>query len=207
MALKCIECGQIFNDGLNECPNCGCPASECEKVENNHSNVHVGNENLGNIHGSFNEKQHYSPFSPNNSLFKDPKLLAKYPIGELEKRHPFWGWLFGPWHLTCKDENNREQYDVINNIFYAFNVFWKMLIYPTIWTVLKAWIAIVIFVVLFVILVNIDMGAVLVIIALFSTYLSFLYIIGIGKSLHRYWPQFHKVWRRLCKRFVNAMKD
>jgi len=30
--LKCAECGQIFNDNLNECPNCGCPASECEKI-------------------------------------------------------------------------------------------------------------------------------------------------------------------------------
>lgn len=30
--LKCTECGQIFNENQNECPNCGCPASECEKI-------------------------------------------------------------------------------------------------------------------------------------------------------------------------------
>ncbi|MDD5870002.1 MAG: DUF805 domain-containing protein [Bacteroidales bacterium] len=30
--LKCVECGQIFNENQNECPNCGCPASECEKI-------------------------------------------------------------------------------------------------------------------------------------------------------------------------------
>ena len=30
--LKCAECGQIFNENQNECPNCGCPASECEKI-------------------------------------------------------------------------------------------------------------------------------------------------------------------------------
>lgn len=30
--LKCTECGQIFEEGLKECPNCACPASECEKV-------------------------------------------------------------------------------------------------------------------------------------------------------------------------------
>lgn len=30
--LKCTECGQIFDDNLNECPNCACPASECEGV-------------------------------------------------------------------------------------------------------------------------------------------------------------------------------
>lgn len=30
--LKCAECGQIFNENQNVCPNCGCPASECEKI-------------------------------------------------------------------------------------------------------------------------------------------------------------------------------
>ena len=30
--LKCTECGQIFEESLKECPNCACPASECEKV-------------------------------------------------------------------------------------------------------------------------------------------------------------------------------
>lgn len=30
--LKCSECGQIFDDNLNECPNCACPASECKKM-------------------------------------------------------------------------------------------------------------------------------------------------------------------------------
>ena len=41
--IKCKECGQVFNDNLNECPNCGCPASECEelKEEVNHLNQKV----------------------------------------------------------------------------------------------------------------------------------------------------------------------
>ena len=30
--LKCTECGMEFNSNLEECPNCGCPASECEKI-------------------------------------------------------------------------------------------------------------------------------------------------------------------------------
>ena len=30
--LKCTECGQVFDGNLKDCPNCGCPASECEKV-------------------------------------------------------------------------------------------------------------------------------------------------------------------------------
>lgn len=30
--LKCTECGMEFNSNLEECPNCGCPASECSVV-------------------------------------------------------------------------------------------------------------------------------------------------------------------------------
>jgi ABC-type ATPase with predicted acetyltransferase domain len=30
--MKCSECGQIFDGNLKECPNCACPASECENV-------------------------------------------------------------------------------------------------------------------------------------------------------------------------------
>ena len=30
--LKCKDCGQGFDGNLNECPNCGCPASECERI-------------------------------------------------------------------------------------------------------------------------------------------------------------------------------
>lgn len=30
--MKCSECGQIFDGNLKECPNCGCPASECEAL-------------------------------------------------------------------------------------------------------------------------------------------------------------------------------
>ena len=220
MALKCIECGQVFNDKLNECPNCACPASECEKVEHDNSDTHVTNEDIGIIHGSFNEKPHYSPFSSENKIFEDPNLLAQYPIGELEKRHPFWGWLLGPWHLTCKDESSREQYDVINNIFYALNVLLKALVYTVVWTFLKTWIVIVAFlvvsVVVFVVLENTDgaavvfylVGIVYIFVYIFvCLYCFFFHIVGIGKSLHRYWPQFHKVWRRLCKRFVNSMKN
>ena len=28
--IKCIDCGQVFNDTLKECPKCGCPVNECD---------------------------------------------------------------------------------------------------------------------------------------------------------------------------------
>ena len=41
--LKCTECGQIFDGDLADCPNCGCPASECEKMAVN-DNATVNNQ-------------------------------------------------------------------------------------------------------------------------------------------------------------------
>lgn len=31
--LKCNECGKVFDDVQTACPNCGCPASECQVME------------------------------------------------------------------------------------------------------------------------------------------------------------------------------
>ena len=31
--IKCRECGEIFNANLEECPNCGCPASESDVID------------------------------------------------------------------------------------------------------------------------------------------------------------------------------
>ena len=29
MEKQCIDCGQVFDDSLSTCPNCGCPANVC----------------------------------------------------------------------------------------------------------------------------------------------------------------------------------
>ena len=31
--FRCTECGQMFSLKLKDCPECGCPASECEVVD------------------------------------------------------------------------------------------------------------------------------------------------------------------------------
>ncbi len=231
--VKCPDCGTEYSANLKACPECGCPndewltpdAEEHQTKEPQTDDQRVGaiaqtecqeeDEDKGTIHSSFNEATPYSPFSSDHFLFRDPKPLSDYPIGELEKRHPFWGWLFGPWHLTCNNEINREQYDVINNIFYAFNLIFKAIIYPAIWTFFKAWLIVLIFIVATLLLGRAAIssnsvgliGFIGILYVVLYIYVAIVYIFGIGRSLHRYWPQFHKVWRRLCKRFVKAMKN
>lgn len=41
--LKCTECGQVFGKNLDACPNCGCPASECETIATAETNNATAN--------------------------------------------------------------------------------------------------------------------------------------------------------------------
>jgi len=40
-SIKCSECGQVFDDTLSACPNCGCPASECAPLKENNDEMVV----------------------------------------------------------------------------------------------------------------------------------------------------------------------
>lgn len=43
--IKCTECGQIFDENLKQCPNCGCPASECKPIEDSTEKTENTNTN------------------------------------------------------------------------------------------------------------------------------------------------------------------
>lgn len=55
----------------------------------------------------------------------------------------------------------------------------------------------------------------LILLGVFSAIMFYVVIIyfivldccGIGKALHRYWPSIHKTWRRINKRYWNAMSN
>lgn len=155
--LKCTECGQVFDKTLDACPNCGCPASECEAVEeqqpkDNKQEKKQGKEQTfsrskatrrdtgnGVIHDSYNEAEPYTPFSPTSWFSKDPWPLTNYPKGRLDVKHPLIGYICAPWHLTCKNESKRESYNILNNVFYFLNLIWKTSAYATVWAFFKGW--------------------------------------------------------------------
>ena len=37
--IKCTECGQVFENHLKECPNCGCRANECVIAANHNETI------------------------------------------------------------------------------------------------------------------------------------------------------------------------
>ena len=147
--------------------------------------------------------------------------MRNYPRKAFEKEHPFLGWLFGPWYLTCKNESVKEEYAVINNIFYFFNLIFNKYLYATLlafFNVIVVFIAYLMFALIFALMrygmtSNKSTGEFMVlgVFAVITLYAVIIYFIildgcGMGKALHRYWPSIHRTWRRINKRYWNAMK-
>lgn len=224
---RCEECGSIIPNGATACPNCGCPIEDTQ--DNGQANKNDWQTESAFIHDNFNEKEPYSPFKSNSWFFKDPWPLYNYPKGTLYKKHPLIDWLLGPWYLTCRDKKNQEEYDVINNIFYFFNLIFKIIAYSLVWSILKAWWLILGFLLLFGINafiisrviegdIHIEQDTIIALaipynIIIFAICLAFgifaciVEACAMGKALHRYWPQLHKTFRRLNKRYWKAMLD
>lgn len=230
--LYCVECGQVFGDSLSDCPNCGCPASVCrpaEVVQKPAASVGGGtpfcDAGSGVIHGSFNEAEPYSPMKFVPWLSADPWPMSRFPKGALDRRVPVLGWLFAPWHLTCRDERSRESYDTINNVFYLCNLIFKAYTYASLWAFFKGWLILLAGVVV----VGLQMAISSGVRSLCSDYdtsgainsvFSFLFVIiyialaiafvcmeayAVGKALHRYWGNWHGTWRRLNRRYWMSM--
>ena len=203
--VKCPDCGETYSENLQSCPNCGCPNDNWnpKQEEQVQESTTTYNEE------DFNENGQYSPISPSSWLFTDPWPLKNYPRKAFEKKHPFLGWLFGPWYLTCKNESEKEEYAVINNIFYFFKLIWAF------FKGIIVFIAYLMFYIIFAMgLANNHNTGGLIVLGIFVAIMLYgilIYFIvldccGMGKALHRYWPSIHRTWRRINKRYWNAMK-
>lgn len=216
--VKCPDCGEVYSEELQSCPNCGCPNDSWKpKQEENPKESTMSNQTDDDE--DFNENGQYSPISPSAWLFTDPWPLRNYPRKAFEKEHPFLGWLFGPWYLTCKKESEKEEYAVINNIFYFFNLIFKSFLYAAIWAFFKGIVVFIAYLIFYMIFAkgianNDNITAEIILFGFFvaiMTYGILIYFIvldccGMGKALHRYWPSIHRTWRRINKRYWNAMK-
>lgn len=238
--LKCIDCGTVFDDSQHACPTCGCPKEACEKIpepkpepkpkpqQEAHASPKPADNNAGNAAASvtdeqdFNESHRYSPFSQDSWFKREPWPLRNYPRRVLAERHRFWGWLLDPWHLTCRNEENKEAYDTINNIFYLCNLIFKVNLYACLFAFFKMiWLFMLLIVI--VLLGTCYPGEIYEYLGYYGVYVFtvilipvcfiILYIVaaialccGLCNALHRYWSSFFMTWRRLNKRYWNEMK-
>lgn len=86
---RCEECGSIIPNGATACPNCGCPIEDTQ--DNGQANKNDWQTESAFIHDNFNEKEPYSPFKSNSWFFRDPWPMYNYPVGALDRKHPFIG--------------------------------------------------------------------------------------------------------------------
>ena len=216
---KCPDCGAVYAANEHSCPTCGCPNDNYQpQQDEQRPEVSAETATMNSNEDDFNEKGQYSPLSPTSWFFKNPWPLNNYPERKMfEKAHPLLGWLFGPWYLTCKSKAEKEEYAVINNIFYFFNLIFKTWAYAILWSFFKGFLFVVLFYLAQIFFAYVAFhsnsagtaGFLSILMLIVFIPLGILLLIiqacGIGKSLHRYWPSIHRTWRRINKRYWKDM--
>ena len=218
--VTCPDCGANYAANVLSCPTCGCPNDNLESSNENSQQQQEAQEQdiVSDSTDDFNEERLYSPFSSTSWFFKTPWPLSHYPERKtFDEAHPFLGWLFGPWHLTCKNNEDKESYAVINNIFYLFNLLFKCQFYTFLWTFFKGLPFLLLYVVasflgMYCIRFTWDYTIYYIVThligILFFVLIVFMVILnccGLGQALHRYWPSLHRTWRRINKRYWKSM--
>lgn len=237
---SCPECGYPLAGNETSCPECGYPIpgnnynQPKENLTQSIENYHKPDENHQhsyeernfearhksyNPDNDYNETKGYSPFQATAWIFSTPSILKRYPRGEFELRYPFWGWLFGPWHISNNNSEDSEYINVVNNIFYLLNQIFKFFVYVFCWVFFKAWyIYLIAYIFQFVFMASIFEGSNdLIIILICGIIMACIFILllilnisAILASLQRYASPIIRSFRRICKRhwisMYNAVK-
>lgn len=220
----CTDCGAVYAANEHSCPSCGCPndnyqPQQEENPKTEASKPEDAGQTVNTCGDDFNEGVCYSPFSSTSWFFRTPWPLKNYPERKMfDEAHPFLGWLVGPWNLTCKSKDEKEEYAVINNVFYFFNLIFKTWLYANLWTFFKVWPIVLLWLLLGLFSGGAAHGgsesAVVVVEFVVFMLSLFVYVIlgivgccALGRALHRYWPSIHQTWRRINKRYWKAMHN
>ena len=218
--VTCPDCATNYAANILSCPTCGCPNDNYESSNENSQQQQEAPclDVVSDSADDFNEERRYSPFSSTSWFFKAPWPLSHYPERKtFDEAHPFLGWFLGPWHLTCKNNADKESYAVINNIFYLFNLLFKCQFYTFLWTFFKGLPFLLLYVVasflgMYCIRFTWDYTIYYIVThligILFFVLIVFMVILnccGLGQALHRYWPSLHRTWRRINKRYWKSM--
>ena len=184
---KCSECGTIFDSKLEACPNCGCPASECELLDNkspetneassNTTSRQKANKGIDNNQNN-NKNEHPSIGIPLNSTeVRDCHSTAGY-------YRPWWN-ILQPWYVSNDDPKEQDRFDELNEGLLLANLSFRVFL----WWVL------------------------FFIIALICVSTIFLIPLGIyiiikfyPWALNRYWAKMHRLWRRMNQRYWISME-
>ena len=185
--FKCTECGQIFDGNLNDCPNCGCPASECESLDNNSSEANDASSNstlrqeaskeTDNDQGEKGYEQPSRGIPLNSTDVRDCYSTAGY-------YRPWWN-IMQPWYVSNDNPKEQDRFDELNEGLLLANLSFRVFL----WWALFFWIAMICFMT--------------IILIPFGIYVI---IKGFPWALSRYWAKMHRLWRRINQRYWISME-
>lgn len=185
--IKCSECGQIFDGNLEDCPNCGCPASECEPLDNKSSETNEtssnttsrqeANKGIGNNQSKNTNEQPSTGIPINSTNVRDCYSTAGY-------YRPWWN-ILQPWYVSNDDPKEQDRFDELNEGLLLANLSFRVFL----WWVFFFIIVVICFSTIFLIPLGIY-----VIIKCFPWALS------------RYWAKMHRLWRRINQRYWISME-
>lgn len=190
--LKCNDCGTFFESTINSCPTCGCPAKDCDVVEEStrtEKKPDDGRESYQNYY--------YVDFDWLESFSSDPRVLTYLTNVKFLK------WLCAPWHIS--EANNTLNHVIANDIFFLLNRFWKLFVYDLVWAFCKTLPIIGVIIILSSMAISADSYEIVpfLIIPAQIAYIWFLWI-GFGKSCKRYGIPFIAAFRHL---YITVSKD
>lgn len=178
---QCTDCGEIFNANLVECPNCGCPASECKIVDDQlcgQADQHRSHEP---------EKEKTSLQNQDESQGQNRATSHRYnrPNNSVDlKHHPatshYYSGILQPWYVTCNNPENHHRFDTLNEILLLCNLCFRVCLW---W-----WFFIVLAVVCCVTVILIPLAI-------------YIIIKGIPWAAQKHLPMIHKLFVRLNQRY------
>ena len=185
--FKCTECGQIFDGNLNDCPNCGCPASECEPFDNKSSEANdaSGNSTLrqdasketDNDQGKKTYEQPSRGIPLNSTDVRDCYSTAGY-------YRPWWN-IMQPWYVSNDDPKEQDRFDELNEGLLLANLSFRVFL----WWTLFFWITMLCF-----------MTIILIPLGIYVIIKCFPW------ALNGYWAKMHRLWRSINRRYWISME-
>lgn len=118
----------MFDDGLSNCPECGCPAGECEKTGND---IGTKGRNENNVFADSHLQ--------NSTDTKYCRLTCGY--------YQPWYNILQPWYVACTDLREQPRFDQLNEFLLLGNLLFRI----TLWWILFGFIVSLCFMTIFLI--------------------------------------------------------